>query len=412
MALVLFLAHAAALTHHPAPLSKSCAARVVPPRMVLGALSLESRVYLGLDKLDRAIGMPSIRVAAHAPALATLAYFGLVATGLDLGTMGPRALARTVRTVITRVGSLPTGAAASSAFATLVTPAHFVFVAWRLIWFVQLATIAFSLLRPAKSFKRQPVVWRIAGGPMTQTQLSALTLANGCAAYWLLAIGSTVKGRLPFTSTLALLLVPFFAGLPLRDSGSMSTPYRPAFELLSSFGMLAGFVAVAAELQYGGRLGLLTQLSVPFTEIKPLAKLAVPAALNPEAAASSFVALTAAAVSLANRCLVRRATTVFALTGILASRLAPAVAVGLAPPFVHLAKPGLKALQPMLGSPSFLATLACWGWAVQRLMASGFGRRKFIGGAKTTVRKPPPPQPAPTQKQDDRPKFGERGVFF
>ena len=153
--------------------------------------------------------------------------------------------------------------------------------------------------------------------------------------------------------------------------------FRPLFELLSSCGLLAGLLGIATELQHGGRVPAVAALLA-----------------SPEAAACAAVGLAAAAVSLPGRCLARRALAVLALGGIVGRRLAPLVSVG---------GGGMPAAAAAaLRSPSLVASVALWGWALQRLWAGGAGRGWT----------PPKPKRAPAQKQEGRPGFGERGVFF
>ena len=128
--------------------------------------------------------------------------------------------------------------------------------------------------------------------------------------------------------------MPLFAGYPLRDFRSaFSAPPRGlsavALQTFSSFTTIASFLALAVELQHGGRLPLF------------------PA----EAAAAVFLAGVGAVVALPGRSLVKRFVNALALTGILVKRLSSGTA------------PAKLAL-----SLSFVATVALWGYAVKKLV--------------------------------------------
>ena len=73
----------------------------------------------------------------------------------------------TLKTVITRAVGPTTNKAFSQLFATLVTPAPFVFLIWPVIALLQLLTVTFSAFR--------------SGAPMTQSELTSLALANAAA---------------------------------------------------------------------------------------------------------------------------------------------------------------------------------------------------------------------------------------
>lgn len=350
------------------------------------ALSFDSRCFLALNTLDTVIGKPASRAAQHAPAIASLAYLGALTTGVSLpsGVVGLRPLSATAGAIVK--GSLQGPLVAKgvgAAYATLATPARLIWLAWPLISLAQLCALAFSLLRPARMY-RPPTylepLQAVAGAPMSPTDLAALTLANGCAIVWLSLAQGAASGRLPLPlplgCTLLLPLLALFAGQPLRKGENTVPTFRPLFELLSSCGLLAGLLGVATELQHGGRVPTVAALLA-----------------TPEGAACAAVGLAAAAVSLPGRCLARRALTALALGGIVGRRLAPLVSLGGGLPVVAA---------PALRSPSLVAAVALWAWALQRLWAGGAGRGWT----------PPKPTRAPAQKQEGRPGFGERGVFF
>ena len=358
------------------------------------ALSFDSRCFLALNTLDTVIGKPALRAAQHAPAIASLAYLGALATGVSLpsGVVGLRPLAATAGAIVQ--GSLQGPLVAKgvgAAYATLATPARLIWLAWPLISLAQLCALTFSLLRPARMYrppKYLEPLQAVAGAPMSPTDLAALTLANGCAIAWLGLAQGAASGRLPLPlplgCTLLLPLLAFFAGQPLRKGENAVAVFRPLFELLSSCGLLAGLLGVATELQHGGRVPAVAAL------------LATPEGAACAAVGLAAVGLAAAAVSLPSRCLARRALAALALGGIVGRRLAPLVSLGGGLPAAA------AAAAAALRSPSLVAAVVLWAWALQRLWAGGAGRGWT----------PPKPKRAPAQKQDGRPGFGERGVFF
>ena len=263
------------------------------------------------ERLDDLILSRVVRVVNHGAAFASLAYFGLISTtmiGMPMAAMP----AATLRAVITKgVGPTSNGAFATL-FPTLVTPANFVFLIWPVISVLQLLTLAVSAL---------PFGGR---APLKQDTLSSLTIANGFACYWLLVSSNAARGALPLGSLLALPFVPLFAGYPLRNMAplplnrivfqvrasfqTLHSAYArcsgrvvlPLSELLplsspslthtlvatsqfernrsrhanasyassalraqvfSSFTTLASFLALAIELQHGGRLPLIGSVS-------------------------------------------------------------------------------------------------------------------------------------------------------
>lgn len=278
-----------------------------------------SKVAKGLSTLDRNVLNRVVRLANHAPALASLSYFGLISMTM-LSMSGPSMMA-TFRAVITRGVGPTTNQAFAAMFPTLVTPASFVFLIWPLISVLQLATLGASALRTDAP-------------PMRQAELSALTLANVFATCWLLVSSNSAAGALPLASALTIPLVALFAGYPLRAAEPPSALYRPVFQVFSSFTTIASFLALAVELQFGGRLGFLLGRA--------------------EIAGCAFVGLTAGVVSLPRRSLAKRAVNVLALTGVLARRVAVASAAG-------------TGVGGLVLSASFVGTVAAWGWAVRRL---------------------------------------------
>ena len=99
-----------------------------------------------------------VRVGNHVPAFTSLAYFGLISMTMQtvqMPAMGP--MVATLKTVITRAVGPTTNKAFSQLFATLVTPAPFVFLIWPVIALLQLLTVTFSAFR--------------SGAPMTQVRV-------------------------------------------------------------------------------------------------------------------------------------------------------------------------------------------------------------------------------------------------
>jgi hypothetical protein len=274
----------------------------------------ESR-FKPLQTLDSVVLSRAVRLGNHAPAFASLSYFGLISmTMLKMEPMA--ATAATLRAVITRGVGPTSNAAFAAAFSTLVTPANFVFLIWPVISAFQLATLVASTLRNSM--------------PLRQDHLASLSLANVFATCWLLTSSNARAGVLPLASLLYLPLVPLFAGLPLRSPAPPRGLDKVVFSIFSSFTTLASFLALAVELQYGGRLPLIG---------------AVPA----EVAALVFLGLTGLVIAQPKRTIVKKAVNLLALTGILARRVS---AVGFSPL-----------------SLSFAVTVACWGWAAKRLIA-------------------------------------------
>lgn len=235
-----------------------------------------------LRQLDREVLDRVVRVGNHVPAFTSLAYFGLISMTMQtmqMPAMGP--MVATLKTVITKAVGPTTNKAFSQLFATRITPAPFVFLIWPVIALLQLLTVTFSAFRP--------------GAPMTQSELTSLALANAAATGWLLTSSNSAAGALPLLSVLLLPLVPFFSGGPLRAAAPPRGWYRPVFEVFSSFTTLASFLALAVELQYGGRVALLAGRAEPCALI--------------------FLGLTAALVSLPKRTLIKKSVNLLALSG-------------------------------------------------------------------------------------------------
>ena len=286
-------------------------ARAAPPEgFTWGAAESRPRP---LETFDSLVLSRAVRIANHAPALGSLSYFGLIS--MTMMQMSPMAAtAATLRAVITRGVGPTSNAAFSAMFSTFVTPANFVFLIWPVISVLQLLTLASSALR--------------SGPPLKQADLTALTIANGFATLWLLASSNSLKGVLPLASLLTLPFVPLFSGLPLRSNAPPRGLDKIVFTVFSSFTTLASFLALAVELQYGYRVPIFGTLPA-------------------EVAACAFVGLTGAVVAQPKRSLGKKLVNLLALTGILVRRV------------------GSAAFSPL--SLSFVATVACWGYAAKQL---------------------------------------------
>lgn len=117
----------------------------------------------------------------------------------------------------------------------------------------------------------------------------------------------------------------------MRSAKPPSALYRPVFQVFSSFTSIASCLALAVELQHGGR--------VPFLAGKQ------------ELCGCIFLLLVGKLVSLPDRSLPRRAVTCLALSGVLVRRLAARAAI-----------------MSLALSPSFLAASFLFGWAVKKLV--------------------------------------------
>ena len=289
-----------------------------------------------LETADNVFTSRAVRLANHASALTSLAYFGLVSTTMQMpAAKMPMA---TLASVITRSVGPTSNADFSRLFSTLVTPAPFVFLIWPLIAALQVVTLGASILRPSlevsspggpqSSLEALNTIGK--GEPLSQAQLASLTLANTAAVAWLFVSSNSIVGSLPLASVCILPFVPLFAAFPLRNTFPPSPIYRPVFQVFSSFTTIASCLAFAVELQHGGR--------IPFF------------AGRQELCGSVFLALVGALVRLPNRSIARRGVTTLALSGILARRLASGVGASL------------------LLSPTFVGASVLLGWSIKKLI--------------------------------------------
>ena len=243
-----------------------------------------------LQKGDELLLTRLVRIASHAPTLATLLYFGLVSMTSMMGGPGP--IMPTLSSVLTKALGSTTSAEFSGFFPTLITPPSYIFAIWPLISLVQLLTIAISALRPSPS----PL---LAGA-----DLSSLSIANLAATSWLFVSSKAAKTMLPLSAFLILPVVPIFAGFPLRtrSSGAMKASFdNVAFQLFSSFTTIAAFLALTVELQHGGRLAFFKGKA--------------------ELSAIIFLSLYYYLVGLGGQGIVKKSVNVVAIVGILLKRL-------------------------------------------------------------------------------------------
>jgi hypothetical protein len=266
-----------------------------------------------------------IRVANHAPAIMSLSFFGLVS--MKSMMPGVMSVKPTLASVLTQGVGPTTNRLFAEYFPTLVTPPGFIFLIWPTIAVVQIATLLYSALQP---MKKEAV--------LTQDNLTALAISNLAATWWLISSSQTAPGVLTISSFLILPLVPLFSGLPLRKDNDDPTALNVKnciFQLYSSFTIIASFLALAVELQHGGRL---------------LPKL--PA----EAAASVFLGLYYLVVSLKKKSKVKKIVQVGAISGIAFKRIQEGM-IG-----------GAAGVGKLFLSVSFLGTLVVAIKAINRLL--------------------------------------------
>ena len=154
-------------------------------------------VRMSTPLADTVVVSRVVRLANHASAAASLAYFGLVSSTMQLPNAHMPMMA-TLASVITRNVGPTTNAQFAANFGTLVTPAGFVFLIWPFIAALQLLTLAVSILRPAiKDGGPQSALEALntfgTGNPLSQTELASLSLANAAATTWVGPVGSEPK---------------------------------------------------------------------------------------------------------------------------------------------------------------------------------------------------------------------------
>mmetsp|Transcript_57536 Transcript_57536/g.171605 ORF Transcript_57536/g.171605 Transcript_57536/m.171605 type:complete len:372 (-) Transcript_57536:152-1267(-) len=285
-----------------------------------------------LEVIDNLILKRLVRFANHVPALASLYYFGLISTSSMMGPSVAPIGEATLAGVLTKYVGMTSNAEFSAMFPTLVTPANPIFLVWPIISVLQLLTVSVSALKP--------------GAPvLSQNDLSSLSLANLAATGWLiLSSGAEAGLPPPLGCALVLPLVPLLSGYALRNpryfSSTSPTFGKFVFQVFSSFTTIASFLALAVELQHGGR--------IPFFLGRP------------EFSAAAFLSLAAATVMRQRQGIARKFVTFGALGGILWRRVSLALADGF----------GRTALLGLAKSASFWGTSLITLWAFGRLLDS------------------------------------------
>ena len=299
-----------------------------------------NRVTRNLGRADKYFLSRLIRIANHVPALMSLSYFGLISMA-SMMSMGPMkgGCDATLSNVLTRIVGATTNAEFAALFPTLVTPASFVFLVWPLIAVLQLITVSISAIFPGEE------------EILSQSDLSALTIANLCSSAWLISSSNALAGALPLSSFLVLPLVPIFSGYPLRNKPKY---ILWAFQVYSSFTTIASMLAFTVEIQHGGRIPLIGKVGA-------------------EVASLVFLSLySLSSLSVANKTVAKRLVNFGALSGILYNRVTTVMSAGALSGFGSLAL-----------SVSFLGTVGCWFWSVKSLFASSSARKMGFGSSKT-----------------------------
>jgi len=293
-------------------------------------------VNKGLVTADETIIKRILRIANHLPAFLSLGYFGLIsmASMMQMGPLTDAAAATTQKATLASVLTQSVGSTTNSQFAalfpTLVTPAPFVFLVWPLISVLQFLTVSVSAFYPSLDEEI-----------LTQTDLSALTLANLASTAWLIFSSKAQTNALPLGSALVLPLVPLLAGYPLRNKPQY---ILIANQVFSSFTTIASILAFTVELQHGGR--------IPFL-----------GAVGAEVAGLVFWSLySVAGLAVQRKSLVKRIVNWGAVTGILVRRVTTVMAMGLTGWAGWWT--GAKSL---LFSVSFLGGVGCWFWSFKEL---------------------------------------------
>jgi hypothetical protein len=207
--------------------------------------TLRDKVRDAINRIDKHVMKRAIRIGNHLPALLSLSYFGLIS--MNMGGMSDMTLKSPLAAALVRPLGSTTSAQFSAFFPTPVTPASFVFFVWPIISVLQLFTVSASALRSGKPL-------------LSQADLTSLSLANLAATAWLVVSSQTVEGDLRLASFIILPLVPLLSGFPLRTMRKNPKTIQwknTVFQLYSSFTTIASLLALAVELQHGGRVPFL-----------------------------------------------------------------------------------------------------------------------------------------------------------
>jgi hypothetical protein len=276
-----------------------------------------------------------LRLIQHVPALSSLFLFGFISS---VSMMGKQALSdsslstmsSSLWTALAQYVGPTSNAALAQMFPTFVTPAPLVFLIWPIIAILQLLTLSLSILFPLQDEF------------LNGNELAALTTANLLSITWII-VSSMATSSLPLGCVLTLPLVPFIISNPLRNKPRY---ILPAFEVYSSFTTLAAFLAVAIELQHGGRIPWIGNVSG-------------------EISALTFLFLySASSLAVMKKSLAKKMVNVVALGGILYQRWITQVGRG-----------GIQAFPELVVSLSFWGTVGCFGWAFSELMP---GKKKEV----------------------------------
>ena len=223
------------------------------------------------QRLDTWIVHRVIKVANHIPTLASIAYFGLISMAMMMKPAGGSSAS--LVSVLTQQLGATSNLEFSVYFATLITPPAWIFFIWPFIALIQVLTVVYSALRgaavrsrPRSTSSSNDDDWSL----LKQDDLTALSIANILAAVWLFVSSKATATVLPLGSVGVLPLVPWISGYPLRQRQKQQQRQRQqqqqvihyqhnwktvfVFQVYSSFTTIAAFLAVATELQYGGRI--------------------------------------------------------------------------------------------------------------------------------------------------------------
>jgi hypothetical protein len=251
--------------------------------------SSSSGNLLPLIIIDNWIIRKVIKISNHIPALASIAYFGLISSASMMNLNHPSSMAAdktaTLMSVLTKRIGTTSNKEFSNYFSTLITPPSWIFLIWPFISVVQLITVMYSAIRSSSSSSSSSSSTSTTGNDnndddgddgaaapavavLKQDDLTALSLSNLMASFWLYFSSKATKDYLPLGSVLILPLVPLLSGYPVRlkqrkqqqqqnkQTETTTTKARPlfVFQVYSSFTTIAAFLALTQELQYGGRV--------------------------------------------------------------------------------------------------------------------------------------------------------------
>ena len=234
--------------------------------IIAASTSSSSSGSLLLPFIDNYIVRKIIKISNHIPALASIGYFGLI-SGASMMNKNGNNMPATLVSVLTKSIGTTSNKEFSNYFSTLITPPSWVFLIWPFISVVQLVTVLYSAIRCSAVDDGSDAV-----AVLKQDDLTALSLSNLMASFWLYFSSKATKDYLPLGSFLVLPLVPLLSGYPLRirrkllqqqnkmekqtTTATTTTKARPLFvyQVYSSFTTIAALLALTQEIQYGGRI--------------------------------------------------------------------------------------------------------------------------------------------------------------